>query len=400
MSTGGSGTGGSGGGSGGSGGGTGGNTQSCSAMSLGAGASLNGFVPFSTDSLWNKDISASAVDSNSGTIINTIGSSIGLHPDFGTGGNGIPYVVVSGTQNLVGINFTAYGDESDPGFMPVPSNAPIEGGSSSSGDRHVLVLDNANCFLYELDRSFVHSDGSWDADSTAVWDLSGNPQRPWTWTSADAAGLPVFPGLARYDEVAAGQINHALRFTLHDSRKAFTPPASHWASSNTSSSVGPMGMRLRLKANYDISHFSAKNQVILAALKKYGMILADNGTSMYISGAPDDRWDDDDLHNLGQVQASAFEVVQMNPVYTSSNVPQGNTPTVSSFTASSTTISAGQSTTLSWTVSGASYLIVSPVPGPVRGTSISVSPTRTTTYTLYATSQYGQSSSSMTVTVH
>ena len=139
-----------------------------------------------------------------------------------------------------------------------------------------------------------------------------------------------FPGLARYDEVAAGEIKHALRFTLqHDSRKAFTPPASHWASSNTSTTLAPMGMRLRLKANYDISHFSAKNQVILTALKKYGMIMADNGSSMFITGAPDDRWDDDDLHNLGQVQTSAFEVVQMNPVYTSSNVPQGNTPTIS-----------------------------------------------------------------------
>jgi len=369
-------------------------------MTLGAGANLNGFVPFASDNLWNKDVSASPVDPNSTTIINTIGSTIGLHPDFGTSGNGIPYIVVSGTQNLVGVNFTAYGDESDPGFMPIPSNAPVEGGSGSTGDRHVLVLDNVNCFLYELDRSFIHSDGSWDADSAAIWDLLGNEQRPWTWTSADAAGLPVFPGLARYDEVAAGEIKHALRFTLQNSRKAMTPPASHWASSNTSTSLAPMGMRVRLKANYDISHFSVKNQVILTALKKYGMIMADNGSSMFITGAPDDRWDDDDLHKLGQVQASAFEVVQMNPVYTSSNVPQGSAPAISSFTADNSNISAGQSVTLSWTVSGASYVILSPVPGPVRGTSVSVSPTRTTTYTLYATSQYGQSSHSVTITVH
>jgi hypothetical protein len=369
-------------------------------MTLGAGANLNGFVPFASDNLWNKDISASPVDANSDNLINNIGSTIGLHPDFGTGGNGIPYIVVSGSQNLVGVNFTAYGDESDPGFMPIPSNAPVEGGSGSTGDRHVLVLDNANCFLYELDRSFIHSDGSWDADSAAIWDLLGNEQRPWTWTSSDAAGLPVFPGLARYDEVAAGEIKHALRFTLQNSRKAMTPPASHWASSNTSTSLAPMGMRVRLKANYDISHFSAKNQVILTALKKYGMIMADNGSSMFITGAPDDRWDDDDLHKLGQVQASAFEVVQMNPVYTSSNVPQGNAPAISSFTADNSNISAGQNVTLSWTVSGASYVILSPVPGPVRGTSLSVSPTRTTTYTLYATSQYGQSSHSVTITVH
>ncbi len=397
--TGGGGNGGPGGNGGSGGGGTGGNTAACNAMSLGAGAGLNGFVPFASDNLWNKDISASPVDPNSDAIINFIGPSIGLHPDFGTGTNGIPYVVVSGTQPLVGVNFTAYGDESDPGSMPVPGSAPIEGGSGSTGDRHVLVLDNANCFLYELDRSFPNTDGSWNADSAAVWDLLGDEQRPWTWTSADAAGLPIFPGLARYDEVAAGQINHALRFTLQHSRQAMVPPASHWAANSSNALAAPMGMRLRLKASYDISGFSAKNQVILAALKKYGMIMADNGSSMYITGAPDDRWDDSDLHNLGQVQASAFEVVQMNPVYTNANVPQGTAPTISSFTASATTISAGGSTTLSWTVSGASYVIVSPVPGPARGTSVSVSPTRTTTYTLYATSQYGQTSSRVTVTV-
>jgi hypothetical protein len=369
-------------------------------MSLGQGANLNGFVPFATDNPWNQDISTAPVDANSASIINFIGSTIGLHPDFGTGGNGIPYVVVNGTQPVVGVNFTAYGDESDPGMMPIPGNAPIEGGSNSTGDRHVLVLDNANCFLYEMGRSFPNTDGSWNADVAAIWDLLGNEQRPWTWTSVDAAGLPIFPGLVRYDEVAAGQIKHALRFTLQHSRQAMVPPASHWAANSSNSLAAPMGMRLRLKANYDISGFSAKNQVILSALKKYGMIMADNGSSMYITGAPDDRWDDSDLHNLGQVQASAFEVVQMNPVYTSGNVPQGSAPNISSFTVSSNTISAGQSTTLSWAVSGESYLIVSPAPGPVRGTSVSVSPTKTTTYTLYATSQYGQSSSNVTVTVH
>jgi len=382
------------------GGGTGGNAQACSAISLGTGANLNGFLPFPTDNPWNQDISSAPVDPNSTSIINFIGSTIGLHPDFGTGGNGIPYVVVNGTQPLAGVNFTAYGDESDPGSMPIPGNAPIEGGSSSTGDRHVLVLDNANCFLYEMGRAFPNTDGSWNADVAVVWDLLGNQQRPWTWTSVDAAGLPIFPGLVRYDEVSAGQIKHAVRFTLQQSRQAMVPPASHWAANSSNSLAAPMGMRLRLRANYDISHFSAKNQVILAALKKYGMIMADNGSSMFITGAPDDRWDDSDLHNLGQVQASAFEVVQMNPVYTSGNVPQGNAPTISNFTANSNTISTGQSTTLSWTASGASYLIVAPTPGPVRGSSISVSPTRTTTYTLYATSQYGQSSSSVTVTVH
>ncbi len=215
----------------------------------------------------------------------------------------------------------------------------------------------------------------------------------------DAAGLPIFPGLARYDEVAAGQINHALRFTLQRSRQAMIPPASHWAANNSNSLAAPMGMRLRLKANYDISSFSAKNQVILTALKKYGLIMADNGSSMYITGAPDDRWDDSDLHNLGQVQASAFEVIQMNPVYTSSNVPQGSAPTISSFTATPMSISSGSSTSLAWTVTGASYLIISPAVGPVRGTSVNVSPTQTTQYTLYATNQYGRTTATVTVTV-
>jgi hypothetical protein len=376
-------------------GGGGGSALDCNVMSLGQGAGLNGFKPFPTNNPWNTDISAAPVDPNSDAIINFIGPTIGLHPDFGTGGNGIPYVVVSGSQNNVAINFTAYGDESDPGPMPVPANAPIEGGSNSTGDRHVLVLDNANCFLYEMGRAFPNSDGSWDADVAVVWDLLNNQQRPWTWTSVDAAGLPIFPGLARYDEVAAGQIQHALRFTLQKSRQAMVPPASHWAANNSNSLAAPMGMRIRLKANYDISHFSAKNQVILTALKKYGLIMADNGSSMYITGAPDNRWDDSDLHNLGQVTTSNFEVVEMNPIYTPSNIPHGSPPSISSFTA---TPGSGAGTTLNWSVTGASYLIISPAPGPVRGTTLSVSPTHDTTYTLYATNQYGQSSA--TVVVH
>lgn len=283
--------------------------------------------------------------------------------------------------------------------MPVPSNAPVEGGSNSTGDRHVLVLDNASCFLYEMYRAFPNSDGSWDADGATVWDLLNGEQRPWTWTSADAAGLPIFPGLARYDEVAAGQIQHALRFTLPKSRAAMVPPASHWAANSTDSLSAPMGMRLRLKANYDISGFSTNVKVILTAMKKYGLIMADNGSAMFISGAPDNRWDNDELHVLGQVKASAFEVVQMSPVYTNSNVPQGNHPTISSLTASATTISAGGTSTLNWSVNGASYLVISPSVGPVRGSSVAVSPTRSTTYTLYATNQYGRTTASVTVNV-
>src|SRR5581483_6571973 len=394
-----------GGNSGGSGSGTGGSNGACSVITAGQGGSLNGFRPFTVSNPWNTDISSAPVDSNSGAIINFIGSSIGLHADFGSGqyagsNIGIPYVVVDGTQPLINVNFTAYGSESDPGPMPVPANAPIEGDPNpGSGDRHVLVLDSGNCFLYELYSSYPNSDGTWDVGSAAVWDLQNDEQRPWTWTSADAAGLSIFAGLARYDEVAAGQIPHALRVTLPQSRAAMIPPASHWAGNSTSSAAPPMGMRLRLKSSYDISGFSATNQVLLTAMKKYGLIMADNGSAMYISGAPDSRWDNNDLHNLGQVPASAFEVVVMNPIYTASNVPQGAAPTISSFTASQSSISAGSSTTLNWNVSGASYVIISPWPGALRGTSVSVSPTSTTTYTLYATNQYGRSTATVTVNV-
>ena len=377
---------------------------SCSGMSLGQSASLNGFVPFPADNLWNKDISSAPVDSNSVAIINFIGSGIGLHPDFGSGlyngqSIGIPYLVVGSQQGPVPIVFTAYGDESDPGPMPIPVTALIEGyPAPGSGDRHVLVLDNNNCWLYEL-YSSVPNAASWNAASAAVWDLTADEQRPYTWTSADAAGLPIFPGLARFDEVAAGRINHALRFTLQSSRAAFVPPASHWAANSSNASAAPMGMRLRLKANFDISSFSAANQVILTALKKYGMIMADNGSSMYISGAPDDRWDNSDLHSLGSVTAADFEVVQMNPIYTAANVPTGGSPVIGSFTASSQTVSAGTPVTLSWNVTGASYLIVSPDIGAVRGTSGVVSPSQSTTYTLYATNAFGRTTATVNITV-
>jgi hypothetical protein len=384
-----------------------GSTQppTCGSMSAGQGASLGGFVPFPAESLWNKDISSAPVDANSAAIINFIGSSIGMHPDFGAGqyqGStiGIPYLIVSAQQPLTTINFTAYGSESDPGPMPIPVTAPIEGyPNPGTGDRHVLVLDNSNCFLYELYNSNVNGT-TWNADSAAIWDLLSNEQRPYTWTSADAAGLPIFPGLARYDEVAAGTISHALRFTLQNSRPAFVPPASHWASNTSNSNAAPMGMRMRLKASFNVSGFSAANQVILNALKKYGMIMADNGSNMYLSGAPDDRWDNNDLHNLGQVTTSDFEVIQMTPLYVQSNVPSGAASQITSFTASSTSVSAGTPVTLSWQVNGASYVIVSPGVGAVRSTSIVVTPTQSTTYTLYATNAFGRTTATVSVTVH
>jgi len=378
--------------------------SNCSQMSAGQGVSLNGFLPFPSDNLWNKDISAAPVDANSANYISYIGSSVGLHPDFGSGlydGSymGIPYTVVDSSQALIPITYTAYGDESDPGPMPIPLTAPIEGyPNPGTGDRHVLVLDNANCFLYELYSSYTQT-ASWDAGSGAVWDLLADEQRPYTWTSADAAGLPIFPGLVRYDEVAAGAINHAIRFTLQNSSAGFTPPASHWAATTSNVNALPMGARLRLKASFDISSFSATNQVILNAMKKYGLILADNGSSMYISGTPDNRWDNDDLHNLGLVTASDFDVIQISPLYTVANIPTGPEPQITQFIASANSVSAGTPVTLSWQVTGASYVIVSPGVGATRGTSVSVSPSVTTTYTLYATNAYGQTTASTTVTV-
>ena len=378
----------------------------CARMSTGQLSNLNGFVPFQgTNSLWNTDISSAQVDPNSDNIINSIGPSTTLHPDFGSGlydgsSIGIPYQVVSGSQAKVPILFGAYGDESDPGPMPIPANALIEGyPNPDDGDRHVLVLDKDGCWLYELYRAFPTAGFSWRADSSAVWDMTRANTRPYTWTSADAAGLPIFPGLVRYDEVAAGAIKHAVRFTVPNTQEAFVLPATHWASNKTDSKLPPMGTRLRLKANFDISHFSAHNQVILTALKKYGMILADNGSGVYISGAPDSRWDNDDLSALKSITASNFEVIAQGVVYTPNNVPTGPNPSIGSFTANPNNVHKGNPVTLSWSVSGAEYNIISPVIGPVRGSSITFTPTQTATYTLYSTNQYGRSTAMVTVTV-
>ncbi len=391
--------------SGGGGGGGDGTQSGCSAISTGQGASLNGFLPFPADNLWNKNIASEPVDPNSAAIINFIGGSDPVHPDFGSGtydgsSIGIPYVVVNSSQAPVAINFTAYGDESDPGPMPIPATAPIEGyPNPGNGDRHILVLDNSNCFLYEMDNSWPQTDGSWNADSAAVWDLLNDEQRPLTWTSADAAGLSIFAGLVRYDEVASGTVQHAIRITLQNSRAAFVPPASHWAATSSNANAAPMGMRLRLKASFDISGFSAANQVILKALQQYGAIMADNGSNMYISGAPDSRWDNDDLHNLDQVTAADFDVVQMGTVYANSNLPSGAAPTISGLTASAASVAAGAEVTLNWSVNGASYVIVTPEIGATRGTSVVVAPSATTTYTLVATNEFGRTTQQVTVNV-
>ena len=286
---------------------------------LGPNASLNGKQVFPSSDPWNSPIDSSPVDPNSDNLIGSIGLAKGLHPDFGANYNGgpfgIPYIVVTGGQTKVAVTFD-YADESDPGPYPVPANAPIEGGAGSTGDRHVLVLDRDNWKLYEMYSAYPQPDGSWHAGSGAIFDLTNGTTRPAGWTSADAAGLPIFPGLARYDEVAAGVINHALRFTVSNSRHAYVAPARHFASSSNNVNLPPMGMRVRLKANFDVSTFPPSAQVVLKALKKYGMIVADNGSDWYISGVPDARWNDDELNTLKTVQGSNFEVVQMGVVTT------------------------------------------------------------------------------------
>ena len=279
----------------------------------GANASI-GFRLFPPDNPWNTDISALPVQSNSAAYLASIGLDTSLHPDFGTvwdgAPNGIPYVCVRGTQPKVPITFY-YADESDPGPYPIPLDAPIEGGPSSDGDRHILTLDIDNDVLYEVyDAHYDAGTGQWTAGSGAIWDLNSNALRPDGWTSADAAGLPMLPGLVRYGEVAAGEITHALRFTVDRTQRAYVYPATHFASDSTDPSLPPMGLRVRLKASYDVSGFPAEVQVILRALKKYGMIVADNGSSWYVSGAPDPRWDDDALHEISQVKGSDFEVVE------------------------------------------------------------------------------------------
>ena len=289
---------------------------------LGAGASLHGKQLFPADNAWNQDISSLPVDPNSANLIASIGLNTGLHPDFGTvyngAPNGIPYVVVAGTQPLVPLTWTAYGPESDPGPYPVPPNAPIEGGPNSTGDRHVLVIDRDAWKLYELGYAFPLNNGaSWKANCGAIFNLNSNALRPAGWTSADAAGLPIFPGLVRYDEVfEQGVITHAIRFTVHDSRHAYVAPARHYASDKTDPNLPPMGMRVRLKASFNISGFSPRMQVILRAFKKYGMIVADNGSNWFFSGAPDPRWDDDELSTLKGIKGSNFEVVQMGTIVT------------------------------------------------------------------------------------
>jgi hypothetical protein len=391
--------------------------SACSNISLGDNASLNGFVPFPSTSAWNTDISSAPLDPNNTAITSAAGfAGLHLHPDFSSvsgGDYGIPYVVVdSSSTPLVSINVSASPSQSDIALAPYPASAPIEGAPADCdgwpdtyiGDAHVLVLDRNTCMLYETFNTH-RCKGAWNADSETIWDMQNFEQRPWGWTSADAAGLAIFPGLVRYDEVASGAINHAIRFTMQQTKNDasdgyFVAPASHaagtdWGVSNV------MGMRIRLKASFDISSYSTANQVILTAMKKYGMILADNGGYFYFQGVPDSRWNDDDLANLAGIQSSNFEVVQMTPEfpgYDANSAPTGNPPTINSFTASASTVAAGTAVTLTWKTANDSYDFID-VLGGVRGGSVTVKPTATTTYTLNATNQYGRSTQQVTVTV-
>jgi hypothetical protein len=285
-------------------------------VELGPNANLNGRRLLPDDSPWHRDVSREPVDRNSARILARIGPNKPLHADFGTvyegAPIGIPYVVVSKSQPRVPVVFTEAPDESDPGPYPIPRDAPIEGGPKGTGDRHILVLDRDNWTLYELYNASPDGKGGWKAGSGAVWDLNKNQIRAAGWTSADAAGLPILPGLVRYDEVLGKKsLDHAVRFTLAKTRRAYVPPASHWASQSHDDDLPPMGMRVRLRADYDLSGFSPEVRVILTALKKYGMILADNGTDNFISGAPDPRWNMDVLRQLRRVTTKDLEVVEM-----------------------------------------------------------------------------------------
>jgi uncharacterized membrane protein YgcG len=282
-----------------------------------SGPTMEGCPVFPADSIWNAPVADLPLAPNSSAFINTIGATRGLHPDFGSGtwdGGpiGIPYTVVDASEPKVDVSFD-YDDESDPGPYPIPPDALIEGGSQSAGDRHVLVMDRGSCILYELFSAYPQQDGTWQAGSGAIFDLNSNALRPSGWTSADAAGLPILSGLVRYDEVAAGEIRHALRFTAPQTRSDYVWPARHQASNLTAAQIPPMGQRFRLKAGFDISPFSAPVRVILQAMKTYGLILADNGSAWYISGAPDPRWDNDMLvGELAQVKGSDFEAVDVS----------------------------------------------------------------------------------------
>jgi hypothetical protein len=279
-------------------------------------ASLSPTAPsLPNQAAWNQDISKAPVAPNSAATIAYINSQGGnfLHPDFGSPrAYGFPYAVVGASQPKLPIHYTAYGSESDRGPFPIPAGAPVEGGQGSDGDRHVLTIDRSTCTLFELYRGFPQRGGRprWNADSGARWDLRSTALRPDSWTSADAAGLPIFPGLVRYDEAASSHLDHAIRVTFESTRDAWVHPASHCAGDTSNPNAPAMGTRLRLKAGYGLGKFSGPAKTIAEALKRYGMIVADNGSNWFFSGSSDRRWDDENLNQLKRIPGSAFQVVR------------------------------------------------------------------------------------------
>lgn len=275
---------------------------------------------FPADNPWNQPIADRPVHPKSQQYLESVGLNKPLHPDFGTVWNGapmgIPYVVVSPDQKKTNVEFQ-YAGESDPGPYPIPADPPIEGGPKAplDSDRHILMIDPKSKKLYEIYQAIPLGDGKWKAGSGAIFDLTSNDFRPKGWTSADAAGLPVFPGLARYEEIVEqGELRHALRFTVKKTQRAYISPARHFASRSTDPNLPPMGLRVRLKADYDISKFPKPAQVILRGLKTYGMLLADNGGDWFVSGSPDPRWDDVALNTLKRVKVKDFEAVDTGPL--------------------------------------------------------------------------------------
>jgi hypothetical protein len=261
---------------------------------------------------WNRRVDRLPVAANSAEIISSMGTERGLHADFGSGlwegaPIGIPITVVGRGTPKSRVSFE-YADDSDRGPYPIPRGVPIEGGYRSDGDRHALIVDRDSCKLYELFALYPRGRG-WRAGSGAIWNLRSNRLRPAGWTSADAAGLPILPGLARYDEVRRGVIDHALRFTVRRTRRAYVYPARHFASSSDDPSLPPMGLRVRLKASFNVSSYPRQARVVLTALKRYGMLVSDNGSDWFITGSPNPGWRNDDLRALGRVKGSEFEVV-------------------------------------------------------------------------------------------
>jgi hypothetical protein len=400
------------------------------AWAAGSPPDLLGYKPFLPSSAWYTDVSRDPVDPDSANIIADLlrdDPGTMLHPDFGSSlfeGNfvGIPYDVIASSltpMSTITIGPDGYADESDPGPanaaervpipVPIPADVHIEGGS----DHHILLLDKDGYWLYEIYHAIHMANNSWQADQVTLWDLNDNTRRPWTWTSADQAGLSIFAGLVRYDEVqralpGSGDIGHAIRFTVMPTQEPFIPPASHPGGGNDGTIHSlKMGQRMRLKSTWLSAHsaeFSSQCQVILRTLAHYGMILADTGSNLFIQGTRDARWvEDADAGGVAQllrVPPDAFEVLAHSVEYTRGSHPTGLPPTIASFTATPSVTAAGGVVTLGWNVSGASTLIITPGVGPVRGTSAVVNPTATTTYTIFATNEFGRSTSNVIVTVH